>query len=468
MWFGRVFVICSVILWEFCKSQDVPEEIPSSETISSEEITTNAAIQAEKKMSEHILAVMEHFKKPDPMGIPGVEIPDPYSVPDMRKSVTFFDTLYLERTAVHGISKLRVLYINADFEDMEVRAAMYIDNLQARGTYRYSSLLMPRMGPFTVNVTGLQITPRASLGVEIDGKLSAQDIVIDLSFDTISVNFENLGALGSVLQSFINGAGNFVFDSIKPYILQDAYKKARIAINEKLEEIADDVKFPNSIAPLDMVLVDVRRSVREMGLDPYKADDFNKTDISPLFIALTNTWIMGLSTVHRIGDMIIKLENNTAIVHFEIGSQKLEGTTQWEVSAGGLVSLAGTGSFSVEYVSASVVIAQPLDTRNKPILEEFHLDVGNIQARCDGAGTIDYIIEFAVNILPNLLRYQIVAALEGPLVTYLQNELNAVDVEEEIKMALPRIDELAETDFKLSMLRGDNIETYDEDDFFNF
>lgn len=53
--------------------------------------------------------------------------------------------------------------------------------------------------------------------------------------------------------------------------------------------------------------------------------------------------------------------------------------------------------------------------------------------RNDGAGTLDYIIEAVVNILPNLLRYQIMDALENPAKARIQEEMNKIDVEKLLK-----------------------------------
>jgi hypothetical protein len=89
----------------------------------------------------------------------------------------------------------------------------------------------------------------------------------------------------------------------------------------------------------------------------------------------------------------------------DIGTQKLEGKTHWEVSViGGFLSRAGTVSFTVEYFRAQLKLGQPLDTRKRAILEDLELELGNIQARIHGAGTIDYLVEAGINILPNLLR----------------------------------------------------------------
>lgn len=90
----------------------------------------------------------------------------------------------------------------------------------------------------------------------------------------------------------------------------------------------------------------------------------------------------------------------------DIGTQEIEGRTHWEVSMiAGVLSRAGTVSFTIEYFRVQLNISQPLDTRKRATLEELDFELGNIQARMDGAGTIDYIVEASVNILPNLLRF---------------------------------------------------------------
>lgn len=90
----------------------------------------------------------------------------------------------------------------------------------------------------------------------------------------------------------------------------------------------------------------------------------------------------------------------------DAGTQEIEGKTHWEISViGGFLSRAGTVSFTTQYFRVQVKLSQPLDTRGKPSLEGLDLELGNIQARVHGAGTIDYLVEASVNILPNLLRF---------------------------------------------------------------
>ncbi|GBP66850.1 hypothetical protein EVAR_98804_1 [Eumeta japonica] len=430
---------------------------------------TRKLAEGEKKISEQILKVLEHFKQPNPEGLPGANLPDPYPVPNMRHTFSMV-SMYFENVALHGINKFRIIYVNAEVASMEVNAAMSIRNLQALGNYTMSTWLSKSRGPFTVNLTNIKVTARATLGVERDGKLRAQQIDIDVSFQSIDMNFENLGFLGSIFQGMVNSIGTFLFDSIKPFILKEALTKMRAEINAKLDEVAGDMQFPNSISPLDMVIAEARKKVQEMEVDPYQVKDYNAS-VSIFDITLSRTWITGISSFHRVGNITMKIENNTAVADFSIGTQKLEGKTQWDISAvGGLLSRSGTASFSIEYIAARFVVAQPLDTREHPEIRGLDIEVGNIQARCDGAGTIDYGVEFVVNILPNLLRYQITDAVEGPLQERLQQELNKVDVEEMIKSKLPKIDEMQESGFRLSTILGTTTsnEPYDDDEFFNF
>lgn len=70
-----------------------------------------------------------------------------------------------------------------------------------------------------------------------------------------------------------------------------------------------------------------------------------------------------------------------------------------------------------------------MDTTYPPSLDDIQLELGNIQIRFDGLGTVDYLIEFGVNVMPNLLRYQIMDALEKPIKMKIQEALNQVNVE---------------------------------------
>lgn len=55
---------------------------------------------------------------------------------------------------------------------------------------------------------------------------------------------------------------------------------------------------------------------------------------------------------------------------------------------------------------------------------------------------MDYIIEFLVNVIPNLLRYQIMDALENPAKAKIQEAMNQINVENLIR---EKVDEYEQT-----------------------
>ncbi|CAH0722883.1 unnamed protein product, partial [Brenthis ino] len=422
-------------------------------------------------MSEYILKVIEHYKQPNPEGLPGVKFPDPYYIPDIRQPLGFATSLVFSETKLYGVNKFRMPYIIADLGKMQCSATLELDNLQIRGKYSYNMFLNSHQGSFTANITGIRNIAVATLGVERDGKLRAQNISIDITFKNIAVNFENAGLLAVLLQGVFNSMGAFLYDSIKPYILRDAHENVREAINSKIDQFVGDIKFPNTISPLDMIMVDLRKKIKLMKMDPLEIDDYY-TNLNIFKISINNTRIKGLSSLHRMGNISFKIENHTVIADFNIGSQELEGSTRWEFSGiKGFISVAGTNSFSIQHIKVKFKLVQALDTRKRMELKDLEVEVGNIQLRSDGAGTMDYLLELTANILPNLLRYQILRTLQNPLRWKLQQELNEINIEEEIINKLPEIDKMQEIGFKLSEFRFLNYTDepcYDEDDFFNF
>lgn len=134
----------------------------------------------------------------------------------------------------------------------------------------------------------------------------------------------------------------------------------------------------------------------------------------------------------------------------EIGTQELSGSTMWQVSiARGMITRAGSLHFTVQHIKMLFVITQPLDLSKKLQINDLQLDLGNIQVRSSGLGTADYLVEFLVNILPNLLRYQIMDALEKPLMKKIQEFTNKIDVE---KLVKENLEEYRKTgSFKMSL-----------------
>lgn len=185
--------------------------------------------------------------------------------------------------------------------------------------------------------------------------------------------------MGSIFQSFVNSAPTLVFDAIKPFMLSEAYAKIREEIDTNIDQVSGDHRFPNSISPLDMAISDARKKVRDMGFDPFKVKDYNHT-MGVFAMELTNTWITGLSSFYRVGDIVVGVENNTVIIGMEIGTQRIMGAGQWQVFVGGgMISRVGQVEFTVEHIKSNFQLSQPLDTRKRPRLDDLQLELGNIQ-----------------------------------------------------------------------------------------
>lgn len=118
----------------------------------------------------------------------------------------------------------------------EVSVAVRINGLDIRGLYTLSSWLSKSAGNFTVKLSGVNVEGIARLEVANDGKLQAQNIDMDLTFDKIDLDFKNLGFFGSVFQGVINSVGSFIFDSIKPFILKEVNTNVRYHILNFLGE----------------------------------------------------------------------------------------------------------------------------------------------------------------------------------------------------------------------------------------
>lgn len=321
---------------------------------------------------------------------------------------------------------------------MQIEAGIQLDEMLVKGNYILSSFFSKTNGPFTVLLKNVYVRGSATLGVERDGHLTTEQIKMDITFGEMAMDFQNLGFLGSVFQSVINSAPNVVFDAMKPFMLQEADKQLRTEINAFIEKNMGDRRMPNSITPLDSAIADGRKLVRQKGLDPYHVADMNRT-MGVFSVQLSNTWINGISSFYRVGNITAAMQNNTVSLRLQVGTQQITGAGQWELGFG-LVTRVGHVQFTVQYIRATVEISQPLDTRQRPQINDLQLDMGNIQVRCDGAGTLDYVMEFAVNVLPNLLRYQIMDAIENPIKQRVQEKFNTIDVEQVIKQQIEKND----------------------------
>lgn len=75
--------------------------------------------KGERKMSEHILEIIEHYKQEDPIGVPGVPIPEPLDIPPMKQTFSLA-TMHFSNVKLYGLSKFRIDHIESDLAAMQV------------------------------------------------------------------------------------------------------------------------------------------------------------------------------------------------------------------------------------------------------------------------------------------------------------------------------------------------------------
>ena len=210
--------------------------------------------------------------------------------------------------------------------------------------------------------------------------------------------------------------------------IRDRLKVVNINIRGDMNKKFQSLKqtFPNSIPPIDLAIAKGRKFVREQGYDPYRIQDTSYGN--GIFQAEINEiWVTGLSTFYRTGNVTVTMENNTFYIGFDMGAQKVGGTCNWKISVANFISQTGSMEFSIDYFETSVKINQSVDIRNKPQVEDIQLKLGNIQMHMNGMGTLDYIVEFLVNFFPNLLRYQIMNSIKGPLKIKAEEIIDSTD-----------------------------------------
>lgn len=81
--------------------------------------SSHNTIVAENRMSAQIFALIEHYKQIDPVGIPGAPVPDPFPVPEVKKSVGL-GTLTMKGAKAYGFSKFRIKSVKVDVNDLMV------------------------------------------------------------------------------------------------------------------------------------------------------------------------------------------------------------------------------------------------------------------------------------------------------------------------------------------------------------
>ncbi|XP_050538808.1 uncharacterized protein LOC126904121 [Daktulosphaira vitifoliae] len=408
--------------------------------------------------------VLEHYQNPDPVGLPKAINPpysDPEPIPDSN-GVAW--SMYNSTMRGHSKFRLKQLYVN--IVDIQLEFGISIDTLEVVGNYSTWQLFQTYIGYYNVTLVDLHIDGLVSLKVSDSGHLETNNIDMNMNYKSLHMNTNNINF--PFYETFVNGFASFVVQTIKPIIMKIVNIMIKDELNEKMKHFK---RFPNTIPPIDLLIAESRQQIKSMGFDPWRLDDIvNAFNFNIFSLDVNNIWILGLSNIYRLGDMNISIQNRTIISVVHIGTQELEGHCQWKIGAAGILKTTGTTSFSIDYIRVEANVTQPMDTRLAPILNEMGLSVGNIQLRMDGAGTLDYLAEALINIIPNIVRNQIVNAMELPIKKRIQDVLDKINIQEKIEQRIPPIiDKMMEhniTDiFKENEITHEDISIMSKEDF---
>lgn len=159
----------------------------------------DAATTAERDVAAQLRSLVEHYKGDDPVGIPGAPIPDPVDVPDMKRSFTV-TSMDFKKVKVYGLSKFRFQRIKLDLAVLQAEVGVKISTLLMAGQYTIGGWFSRSSGPFTVTLNGVLVEGVASLEVDRKGRLEAQNIHLDIKFENIKLDFQNLGGAAYIFQ----------------------------------------------------------------------------------------------------------------------------------------------------------------------------------------------------------------------------------------------------------------------------
>lgn len=91
----------------------------------------------------------------------------------------------------------------------QVTAEIQLDVMLVKGNYTLTSFFTSTNGPFTISLKNVVAKGNATVGVERDGKVRTEDIVMDLNFSDMTMDFQNLGMTVNEL-SFISNCAHLI------------------------------------------------------------------------------------------------------------------------------------------------------------------------------------------------------------------------------------------------------------------
>ncbi|KAI5709360.1 hypothetical protein M8J76_016477 [Diaphorina citri] len=361
------------------------------------------------KLSDRIRLIIEHYQQEDPVGLPAIQIPDHLPVPDLQKSKMTFDHMQ-----IYGLSQFRIVKVHTDLPAMEITMGILMSKLEILGNYSLDQFWSRSQGPFNVSLINVYIEGKAGLVVNQAGKLEA---------DRVDTN-------GSMIQTALNSAGPFLFESLKPSMLAEFNVKILQNMNDNLKALNHSFE-PKAGLPIDNLIRTVRQLLRERRIDPYQVE-LGPSLLNNSVFKIEHFVLHGLSSFYRIGDISLHMENKTLQLSLHIGIPLLQGRLAWSLS---YVTRSQT-CFSLKYVQIKILVNQTLNDLSKsPKLNAIDIQIGHIKLSKhyskQSATSPRQLLERALYAtLPNLVRLQILSILHQPLHNAIQDTLDNIQIKD--------------------------------------
>ncbi|XP_042213294.1 uncharacterized protein LOC121860284 [Homarus americanus] len=209
-------------------------------------------------------------------------------------------------------------------------------------------------------------------------------------------------------------------------------------MNPAIQSDTEGWSFPDSISPLDYMMTKVRHKLRVLEKDPLQVDQVAVYLGFGVTLKVDDMVVVGMSTLHRTQEVYLKLVDNTIDVVIQVGTRGLQVTGDWWVPY-----LPGVGGHLWAVVSSFSVtfeLHQKVNFRSPPTLRTLDCHVGDMEVHSTGMGSLDYLVEASINILPNVFRNEILKQFEPQLWKMIQEQLTLVDLKKEILQQVVRID----------------------------
>lgn len=101
----------------------------------------------ESPMGKQLFAIIDHFKDPDPIGLPIVPIPDPIESNQPVEQNINVGKLVMRDVKVYGVSQFRIQNVTVEMDKrMEATCGLVFETLTMIGNYSLSSFLTKSNG----------------------------------------------------------------------------------------------------------------------------------------------------------------------------------------------------------------------------------------------------------------------------------------------------------------------------------